>query len=202
MIETLIAPEDETFPNRRRWTRTECQRMVEIGFLTGRYELIDGEVLSKMGQHAPHATALMLIKHWLTAVFGDLFARPQLPIVVPGEEGETTEPEPDLAVTREPATAYTENNPGPQDVSLVVEVADSSLNFDLNTKALLYARVGIPEYWVMDINGRRLHRHRQPTHSGYLELVVLSEAESVSPLSRSETVCVGDLLPAPRPAAA
>ena len=72
MTETLIAPENETFPNRRRWTRAECERLMEIGFLTGRYELIDGEVLSKMGQHAPHASAMILLGQWLTTIFGYL----------------------------------------------------------------------------------------------------------------------------------
>ena len=123
--------------------------------------------------------------------------RSEKPVIVPGENGVFTEPEPDFAVTRETASSYFENNPGPQDVSLVVEVADSSLNFDLNTKALLYARVGIPEYWVMDINGRRLHRHRQPTHDGYRDIVIFNETESVSPLNRVEAASSAIFCPRP-----
>ena len=124
--------------------------------------------------------------------------RSEKPLILPGEEGDTTEPEPDFAVTRQSASAYFENNPGPQDASLVVEVADSSLNFDLTTKALLYTCVGIPEYWVMDVNGRRLHRHRQPTQDGYRDIMIFSETQSISPLNRAESAPVSDFLPTPR----
>ena len=78
---------------------------------------------------------------------------------------------------------------------LVAEVSDTTLRTDLGTKALLYARVGIPEYLVLDIAGRQIHRHRQPTHDGYAEIVILSENENLTLLNRSETVRVSDLLP-------
>ena len=201
MIETLLKPESEMFPNRYRWTKAQCDRMVEIGFITGRYELIDGEILSKMGQHAPHATTIILLNNWLAAIFGNLFLRVQLPVQILGADGETNEPEPDLAVTCESATEYTEENPTPQDIRLIAEVADSSLRLDKDIKARLYARNGIPEYWIMDVNGRQIYRHREPSLEGYREIVILDAEQSVSPLGRTETVRVGDLFPAPRPAA-
>ena len=70
MANTTVAPEFEPFPHRRRWTRDECSRLAEMGLLTGRYELIDGEILALMGQNPPHRMTLMLIAGWLVSLFG------------------------------------------------------------------------------------------------------------------------------------
>ena len=195
MTETLVAPENETFPNRRRWTRDDCERLVKKGELTGRYELIDGEILSKMGQHSPHTIASMLIGQWLVAVFGYLFVRTEKPIIIRGRMGKTNEPEPDIAITYNPSTAYFPQQPGPSDVLLIVEVSDSTLRFDLKTKALLYAHVGVPEYLVLDVTGRKIHRHRLPARGGYRDVAVLCENDSLAILDRTETIRVGELLP-------
>jgi Uma2 family endonuclease len=74
-------------------------------------------------------------------------------------------------------------NPGPKDLHLVVEVSDTSLNFDLTTKAVLYARAGIPEYWVLDVSGRRLIVHRHPQSGKYTAVLVYNEQEAVAPLA-------------------
>ena len=200
MIETLIKPENEVLPNRLRITRTMRKFLIDNGLLEGRSELIDGLIILKMPINPPHRVALMRLRNWLQLLFGLPFVQTENPIVIPGESGETTEPEPDIAVTREISDAYLLNNPGPEDVLLVAEVADTTLRADLNTKALLYARVGIPEYLVLDIAGRRIHRHRQPTHDGYAEIVILSENENIILLNRSESIRVSDLL-TPAPAA-
>ena len=200
--EPLIAPEDEIFPDRYRWTREQCQRLVKIGFLTGRYELIDGEILSKMGNNAPHRITLLLIEAWLLSIFGFLFVQTQDCIEVPENARRVNDPLPDAAVTIEQATHYAARNPGPEDILLLVEVSDSTLKCDLGTKARLYARSGIAEYWVADIPARRLHRHRQPTQSGYAEVVIFEAAQSVSTLARPEDfVTVSALFP-PLPDAA
>ena len=65
----------------------------------------------------------------------------------------------------------------------MVEVSDSTLRFDLTVKAALYARAGIIEYWVLDINGRRLIVHRDPTPTGYRSVVAYGESEKVTPLA-------------------
>ena len=196
MTSTLIAPENETFPNRRRWTRQQCERLVELGELVGRYELIDGEIISKMGQNPPHRIVIRLLAHWLNAIFGDLFVQTEGPIAIPGEEGETTEPEPDVVVTLEPTTAYRERHPGPDDLRLVVEVSDTTCRFDMTTKALLYARVGVREYWVMDITKRQIRIHRSPTSDGYLDVTTHNADAMVSLADRPETaIYANDLLP-------
>ena len=195
MTDMLVAPENETFPNRRRWTRDECERLVKKGELTGRYELIDGEIISKMGQQSPHTIASMLFGQWLVALFGYLFVRTEKPIVIQGRMGKTNEPEPDIAVTLQPSATYFPLQPGPMDIRLIVEVSDSTLRFDLKTKALLYARVGIPEYLILDIAGRQLYRHRLPARNGYCETVILSENDELTLLERTETIRVSELLP-------
>ena len=196
MIEALVRPDKETYPLVKRWTVEECAALAEKGHLTGRYELIYGVIYLKMPMNPPHRIALRLLSQWLVALFGYLYIQTEDPIALPGEDGKTTQPEPDAAVTHQPTTAYTESNPGPSDLRLVAEVSDTTLDFDLNVKAPLYARVGIPEYLVLDVAGRKLHRHRSPNAAGYGEIVALGENDHLMLLDRMETIRVGELLPA------
>src|SRR5437868_3188646 len=123
-------------PNRVRWTRKQCQALLDAGILEGRYELVDGEIISKMGQKPPHRIAVMLVCQWLRTLFGELFVHSQFSIDVADEDNEHNEPEPDAAVTREPTTAYTKRNPGPKDLLLAIEVSDTTLRFDRGKKAI------------------------------------------------------------------
>ena len=195
---TLMSPprrgqRTESVPARKRWTRAECEMLERAGFLPQRYELIAGEIYDKMTVNPPHCITLLLLAEWLVAVFGFLHTRTQDPIHLPHEE---SKPEPDVAVTREPVTAYRQQHPAPSDLLLVAEVSDSTLAFDLNQKAALYARAGIADYWVADVVGRRFLVHRQPTPNGYQEITVYTEDETLSPLARPEaSVRVADLLP-------
>lgn len=195
MAETLTAPEKESYPPVKRWTVEECEELEREGKLTERYELIYRVIYLKIPVNPPHRIALRLLFEWLAAIFGQQFVLKEDPIVLPGEEGKTTQPQPGAAVTREPTTTYTASNPGPSDLRLVGEVADTTLDYDLHTKALIYARVGIPEYLLLDITGRRLYRHRVPTDNGYSEIVLLSENDTLSVLNRPDTIRIGELLP-------
>jgi Uma2 family endonuclease len=196
MANVLIAPELEMFPNRKRWTAAECAELAAEGRLVGRYELLDGEIVSKMGQNPPHRIAVMLMTQWLIALFGVLQVQVQEPIRIPGEAGAFNEPEPDLAVTQEATTEYADRHPGPDDLRLVVEVADTTLRTDLVVKALLYARSGIPAYWVVDVVNRCLYLHHAPTPDGYAEVRVLAETETVTFAEHPDKpVTVRDLLP-------
>jgi Uma2 family endonuclease len=196
MIDMLVAPEKESFPNRRRWTVEQCYRLVDKGELPGRWELIDGEILSKMGQKPPHSFTLVLFAEWLTSLFGFRRTRTQLPIIIRGRGGDLNEPEPDIAIVTVQASGYHDRVPEASDVLLIVEIADSSLLFDLTTKALLYARCGVAEYWVVDVANRQVYQHRSPDGSGYTEVVVLAETDIISPeVSASSAALVCQLLP-------
>ncbi len=140
---------------------------------------------------------MILLRQWLVTLFGHLYVQTEAPVSLTGEGGRTTQPQPDAAVTRQPTTSsFTTHHPGPSDLLLVAEVSDTTLDFDLNVKAPLYARVGIPETLVLDVAGRQLHRHRIPTETGYAEVVTLSERDTLTLLDRVETIRVGELLPA------
>jgi Uma2 family endonuclease len=186
----------EPTPNRKLWTRAECEKLVNKGIIKGRYELVDGEIISKMGQKRKHALAVALVTNWLMRVFGGLRVQCQLPIDVSVEDRVTNEPEPDVVVLSQATTEYLDNHPGPGAIELAVEIADTSLSFDLRKKASLYARTGIPEYWVLDIVGRRLMCHRNPETGQYKFVQQYSEEEFIAPIAKSDSsIRVSDLLP-------
>jgi len=150
-------------PPRKLWTRQEYDDLYSSGLLNSqRLELIEGELIDKMGKKRPHVNSLTLLQGWLVEVFGTRPVNPEAPIDVAPEDNPTNEPEPDLIVLQRDLSHFTSDNPRPQDLQLVVEVADSTLGFDLTTKAALYARAGIVEYWVLDAAGPRMIVHRDP----------------------------------------
>lgn len=186
----------EDIPNRIRWTAQQCDALRDAGFLTGRYELIDGEIISKMGQKPAHARRVGLFMAWLVKVFGGEFVRVQSTIDLDGEATAYDKPEPDAVVTLDSESAYEFRHPSPSEVRLVIEVSDTTARFDRSNKATLYARAGIMEYWVADVAGRRIYVHRQPTHEGYADIRAYETDESVAPLASPDAaVTVGSLLP-------
>ncbi|MBY0524030.1 MAG: Uma2 family endonuclease [Gemmataceae bacterium] len=177
-------------PRPVRWTCVEFQRFGDLGFFEGRRAmLIDGVILEEGAMNPPHAITLELVEVALRAAFGTGWRiRSQSPLVL----GQDLDPEPDFAVM-----AGTPRGSGghPTTADLVVEAADSSLDFDTNEKRLLYARAGIPEYWVVDINGRRLLVYRNPQAGDYAAHLALGSADIISPLAApAASVRVSDLL--------
>lgn len=123
-----------------------------------RLELIDGEVLQVIAKGTRH-TAMV---HRLISVLQTcLAAAPQVPLQLrveaPLDLGPANEPEPDLALVARRDDDYWTAHPTAADTTLVIEVADSSLSFDLEVKARLYAAAGIPHHWVIDVMEPRLH---------------------------------------------
>lgn len=175
-----IAPERKNL-----WTVEEADRLAEAGLICGRYEVIEGEIIEKMPAEPPHIFTLQLLAIWLNHLFGERFVRQQLPMLLPGLHNR---PEPDVAVTGRPLTAYRRRLPAPEDMVLVAEVSDSTLRLDMNTKAALYARVGVREYWVMDVQARRIVVHRQPGAQGYADIREYGETEQIAPESRPEAL--------------
>jgi Uma2 family endonuclease len=150
-----------------------------------RHELVDGVLISKLGKKRPHVNALVAVQAWLVRTCGEQFVNPAAPIDVAPENNPTNEPEPDLVVLARPSREFRDVNPRPADLHLVVEISDSTLGFDLTTKAELYARAGIAEYWVVDVAARRLIVHRDPREGLYGSVRAYSEEESVTPLAVS-----------------
>jgi Uma2 family endonuclease len=155
------------YPPRKRWTRSECKSLEVTGLWDReKLELIDGDLISKMGKNWPRVNTTALVMKWLTAVFGALYALQDAPIDVSPEDNPTNEPEPDLIVLEQPCSAYKTASRVPADVRLLVEISDTTLAFDLGIKARLYARAGISEYWVVDVTGRRIVVHSRPACGG------------------------------------
>jgi Uma2 family endonuclease len=172
------------YPNRKRWTRAECEALESTGLWdTGKLELIEGDLIDRMGKKRPHVTTMILVMEWLAAVFGQRHVTPEAPIDVAPEDNPTSEPQPDLAVLAKPCSEYKTSNPEPAGIRLVVEISDTTLNFDKGVKARLYARAGIVEYWVVDIAGRRILVHRDPQGNAYADIKAYGVSESIELLS-------------------
>jgi Uma2 family endonuclease len=181
---------------RKRFTRAEVRRMEQLGLLEGRYELIEGDLIDKMGQNPPHAFGISALLAWAVTIFGQHFVRIQLPLDVPDPDRERNEPQPDVAVLAQPFTEYQSRHPLGSELRLLIEVADTSLVLDRKFKARLYARAGVPEYWVLGIPNRVLYVHRHPVNGEYQQVIQLSDSESVAPECQKDAlVSVRDLLP-------
>ncbi len=184
-------------PRRKRWTRTECAMLETSGILDHQnLELIEGELIDKMGKNRPHVDTLTLLIGWLSQVFGLRYVNSEAPIDVSPEDNPTNEPQPDAIVFRPGFREFRKAVPQPADLLLVVEISDSSLAFDRTTKASLYARAGIMEYWIVDVAGQRLLCHRDPSQGRYSTVRVYDKIESVSPLAKpDEPLRIADLFP-------
>jgi Uma2 family endonuclease len=190
-----------TQPRRKtRWTYDEYYRMAEMGFFRGqKVELIDGEIIEMPPQGEEHGVAIMLLTKVLTTTFGDGHAiRVQLPLHTAANE----EPEPDIAIVAgdiRDSIRYGR----PNSALLVVEVAGTTLAYDLGEKAEIYAAAGIAEYWVLDLEARCLVVHRRPEKIStasrgirYADITTLKSHESVFPLAAANRALrVSDVLP-------
>jgi Uma2 family endonuclease len=175
------------YPPRKRWTRAECEKLEATGLWDReRLELIEGELITTVSKNRPHMVVFMSVLEWLTGVFGMKHLNAEGPIDVAPEDNPTSEPEPDIAVLAKTGVEYMGANPPASDIRLVVEVSDTTLAFDLGPKARLYARAGIPEYWVFDVVGRRLIVHRVPQGGNYSTVTAYLEWEEVRPLADPE----------------
>lgn len=186
----------KTDPPRKLWTREEYESLPSDMLGQQKLELVEGELISKVGKKRPHVIALALVQEWLMGTFGPKFVNAEAPIDVSPDDNPTSEPEPDLFVLNRPHPQFLRSNPGPADLLLVVETAETTLGFDLTTKARLYARAGIEDYWVVDLSGRRVVVHRDPSGGAYRTVAAYSEDEEVAPLAASQSeIQVRDILP-------
>lgn len=183
----MIAVMQEDLVRRHRLTVHEYYRMAEVGLLASdaRVELIEGEIIDMPPSGPPRASVLNhLSEKLILALSGTATVRQQSPLHL----DDFSEPEPDIAVVKRRPGHYELAHPRPADVLLAIEVSLSSLRFDRNRKLPLYARAGIPEYWIVDVvkpvlhvlhtpqNGRYLHEASIPC-PGLLTLSALAESE-------------------------
>jgi Uma2 family endonuclease len=185
----------------RHFTVSEYHRMSEFGILPSgeRTELLNGQIITMAAKGTAHSSAVLLTQDFFKERLGrKVFVKSQDPIHL----SDDSEPEPDVVLAIRDPLAYSTHHPTAMEVLLVIEVADSSLKYDLETKALAYAKAGISEYWVLDVFDRKLHVFRQPSELGYQSQTILAETLDITPLALPDcVVAIRALLPPMAPPA-
>jgi Uma2 family endonuclease len=186
-------------PHPVRWTRDEYIRLCEEGwFHDRRVELIGGEIVEMAAQFNLHAAGVDLTADALARAFGQGFwVRRQVTL----DLSPHGVPDPDVAVIR--GSPRGAGRTIPTSALLVVEVCDTSLAFDRNAKASLYAAAGIADYWIVNLVQRQLEVYRNPVGDAstvfgfrYADRTLLDAAGAIAPLSAPQApVAVADLLP-------
>ena len=153
---------------RHKLTVADIYRMLDAGVLhkDDRVELVDGELLDMAPIGSDHTTTVdRLTEVLVLACTGRAIVRVQNPVRL----DDLNEPQPDFSILRLRPGGYRKGHPGPADVLLLVKVADSSLRFDRRVKLPLYARFGIPEVWIADLQRRVLETHHTPVDGAYAD---------------------------------
>jgi Uma2 family endonuclease len=160
-----------------RMTVDQYESLVETGVLGHQpVELINGLLVRKMGKKPPHVISCEAIRDQ----FLPLIPRGwRLTIEAPVRIPEFDEPEPDLAIVRGNRDAYEDRHPGPADVCLLIEVADTTLDRDRGEKELAYARGQVPLYWIVNLVDRQLEICAEPTPTGYRNRRILRPGEQI-----------------------
>jgi Uma2 family endonuclease len=185
----------------KKFTAAEVDRMLGLGLFEGqRFELIEGDLIDKMGQNPPHEFVLTLFLEYLVALFGARRVRCQCSIDAAAGDRDRTRPEPAFAALREPGPYYS-RRPRGDELLLAVEISDTTLAFDRFVKASIYARAGVPEYWVVDLNARAIFVHTTPVDGAYREINRFADHETIAPAGlQTSSILVSELLPPPAPA--
>jgi Uma2 family endonuclease len=176
---------------RRRFTVEEYYRMAAAGILTedDRVELIEGEIVQMTPIGAHHAACVVALTRRLVSALGDrALLSPQNPVRLPRD----TEPQPDVVLLRPPERQYWGRTPRPEDVLLLVEVADTSYAYDRNVKIPLYARAAIPEVWIVDLAGEAIEVYREPGAGGYASSRRAGRGATVAPAAFPDVVLAVD----------
>ena len=169
-------------PKRYRFTRDDYHRMAQTGILKpdARVELVDGDIVEMSPIGRRHNSRVDWCNDAFTAgLRGRAIIRVQGSFVL----DDNGEPEPDLVLLRFRDDYYANADATAADVLLIIEVADTSEGYDRRTKAPLYARHGIPELWIVDLNRDWITRYADPTPNGYATTQVFRRGESLSPLA-------------------
>lgn len=180
---------------KRRFTVEEYYRMAEVGILRHdeRVELIEGEIIEMAAIGSKHAGCVKRLNRLLVRGVGD---RGLVQIQDPARLSDLSEPEPDVTVLRPRPDDYMTSHPGPADVLLLIEVADTTVGYDRGTKAPLYALAEIPEYWLVDIPADEFEVYRDPSPDGYREVRRYSRSDILHPLAFPDlAVSVAEILP-------
>lgn len=182
-----------TQPIRRKISVTEYHRMAEAGILTedDRVELLNGEIIVMRPIGPSHTAHVKGINRILSRLLEGLATvGVQDPIVL----NDLSEPIPDISILRWRQDDYLHAHPKPQDVLLLIEVADSSVNIDRDAKMPTYAQAGIPEYWIVNIPAKKVEVYRYPVENYYQEKMIYTVKDVVEIKPFNVQILVSTLL--------
>lgn len=170
---------------RRRFTTDEYEQIVAAGVFAedDRVELVDGEIIEMSPLGPRHSACIDRLTELLVPlVKGLAIVRVQSPIRL----SKYSEPQPDVTLLQWRTDYYTNGHPEPEDVLLLIEVADSSLVYDRDVKLPLYARAGVQEVWLVALLQQTVTVYRAPSETGYGESHEARRGETIAPLTLPE----------------
>ncbi|BCV20804.1 Uma2 family endonuclease [Moorella sp. Hama-1] len=180
---------------RRRFTVDEYYQMARAGILgeDDRVELIEGEIIEMVPIGTRHAACIRRLLHIFSTKIGDnALVDTQNPLRL----GQKSEPQPDLMLLKLRDDYYATSHPRPEDVLLLVEVADTSVAYDREVKINLYARGKIGEVWLVNLQTHQVTAYRLPSPSGYIEAKEYERDDHIAPLAfPGLNIPVRDILP-------
>lgn len=183
-----------TAPRHWKLTADQYQRMGETGILheDDHVELLEGELFEMSPIGKWHNSSVNRFNWWLS---DGLDRRAIVQVQGSFRLSPNAEPEPDILVLRFRPDFYENAMPGPEDVLLLIEVADTSLAYDRDVKLPLYARAGIPDFWLLNHDAMRLEVYREPRDGMYHSVTFVERGGSVTPLAFPDlTILVSDIL--------
>ena len=171
----------EQVPARHRLSIADFLRMAQVGILRedDRIELIKGELIDMAPIGSKHASTVGVLTKLVILAAGEQgFVTSQSPVVL----NDDSQPQPDLLLLKWRADYYVSALPQPGDVLLLIEVSDATLHFDRDIKIPLYAKSGIPEVWLVNLEDRTIEVYREPSPEGYKLMLRPSREDAISPI--------------------
>ncbi|MEL6836587.1 MAG: Uma2 family endonuclease [Bacteroidota bacterium] len=179
-------------PKRIRFTVDSYYKMAELGLLdeNRQVELINGDIIDMSPIKSYHAGTVNFLNRALTLSLNDLAT---VCVQNPIRLDNYSEPEPDIILAKFRSDLYRRKHPTPEDTLLVIEVADSSLQFDREVKGELYATAGIPEYWIVNLTDRQLEVYTEPRVGSYQSKQIFSDSADLQMTVLGKSIDLSEL---------
>lgn len=201
--QTLPRTEPDTqtdSPRKRLFTRKEYHAMGKAGIFghQERVELLKGEIIAMSPAGDRHSACIVRLNRVFAGL--NIANRTLVSVQSPVVTSPTSEPEPDFMLLTFRDDLYDFGKPRPQDVLLLIEVADSSLDYDRNVKLPYYAEVGIPEVWIANLRDDRIESYTDPSPEGYRVSRIYRPGDTISPTSFPDIeIAVNSIIPSRPP---